>query len=116
MIPGIDIKQMQRLMNQMGIKQEEVNAIKVIIEKDDGNRIIIEDPSVQRIVMQGQESWQITGKVREEQITKEGINEEDISIIMEKTGRSREDAKKALEETQGDIAEAIINLSNNENP
>jgi len=105
MFGGIDPKKLQGMMKQMGIKQEEIEAQRVIIEKSDG-KIVIENPNVQKIVMQGQESWQITGEAREES----GITEDDIKMVMEKTGASEKEAKKALEET-GDIAEAIINLS-----
>lgn len=111
MIPGlgnINPKKMQAMMKQMGINQEEIEAIRVIIEKTDGNRIIIENPNVQKVKMQGQESWQIIGDASEEEI---GIKEEDVSLVMEKTGKSREESEKALEESNGDIAEAIIKLS-----
>jgi len=107
-LSGLDPKKMQALMRQMGIKQEEIEAERVIIEKKD-SKIIIEPVSVQKIVMQGQQSWQIVGEAREES-KEEKISEEDIQIVMEKTNKSREEAKKALEETN-DIAEAIIRLS-----
>ena len=61
------------------------------------------------ILMQGQESWQITGEETEESSEAE-FSEEDIKLIVEKTGKSEEEAKQALEETN-DIAEAIIKLS-----
>ena len=110
MIPGfgkIDPKKMQGMLKQLGIKQEEIEAERVIIEKSDG-KIVIKNPNVQRIFMQGQESWQITGEASEENVN---IKEEDILLIMEKTGKSREKALKSLEETEGDIAEAIVRLS-----
>lgn len=110
MIPGlggIDPRKMQQMMKQMGINQEDIDAQRVIIEKTDG-RIIIENPSVQKIKMQGQESWQITGEAREEEDG--SIKEEDIKLVMEKTGKTKSEAIGALEET-GDIAGAIIKLS-----
>ena len=106
MFGGIDPKKMQAMMKQMGIKQEQIEAERVIIEKPD-SKIVIENPNVQKIVMQGQESWQITGTAREEEF---GIREEDVKLVAEKTGKSKQEAKKALEET-GDIAEAIVKLS-----
>ncbi|MDO8508765.1 MAG: nascent polypeptide-associated complex protein [Nanoarchaeota archaeon] len=106
---GIDPKKMQQMMKQLGIKQEEIDAIRVIIEKNDGGRIIIDNPNVQKVVMQGQESWQITGEAHDE--VEEGIKEEDIKLVMEKTGKSEDEARKALEESGGDIAEAIVSLS-----
>src|SRR3989338_7471534 len=103
MFGGINPGQMKAMMKQMGIKQEEVEALRVIIEKAD-SRIIIEPANVQKIVMQGQESWQITGEAKEE--TKEAvISEEDVQLVMEKTGKSEKEVRKILGET-GDIAEA----------
>jgi|SRR3989344_3928265 len=106
MFGGIDPKKMQAMMKQMGIKQEEIPALRVIIEKEDG-KTIIENPNVQKVVMQGQESWQITGEAREE---KEAFSEQDIKMVMEKTGKSRDEVESSLEET-GDLAEAILRLS-----
>ena len=110
MIPGIgniNPKKMQAMMKQMGINQEDIEAIRVIIEKTDGNRIIIENPNVQKVKMQGQESWQIIGDASEEA---GGLKEEDVSLVMEKTGKSKDEVIQVLEETN-DIAEAIIKLS-----
>ena len=109
MFPNLDPKKMQAVMKQMGISQQEIDASRVIIEKNDDSKIIIENPSVTKIKMQGQESFQITGNIREE-TSAPSISEDDIQTIMEKTGCSKKDAKAALEET-GDLAEAILKLS-----
>ena len=109
MIGGINPKQMQALMKQMGMKQEEVSVQKVIIECADKN-IIIEPANVQKITMQGQESFQITGEMREES-KEEGVRDEDVKLVIEKTGKSEKEAKNALEEAKGDIAEAIVKLN-----
>lgn len=93
-------------MKQMGINQEEIEADRVVIEKSDG-RIVIISPSIQKITMQGQESFQITGEISEES---SGFTEDDVALVAEKTGCSMEDARAALEETN-DIAEAIMKLS-----
>jgi len=103
---GMNPKKMQAMMKQLGIKQEEIDAKRVVIERDSGN-IVIENPSISKVEMQGNETWQISGDVREEEV---GISEEDIKLVAEKTGKSKEDAKKTLEETE-DIAEAILKLS-----
>lgn len=100
---------MQEAMKQMGIAQENIPAKKVIIEKDDSN-IIIENPSIVKIKIQGQESFQISGEVKEESKTEE-ISEDDVKTVMEKTGTSEKQARKTLEKTQ-DLAEAILELGN----
>jgi nascent polypeptide-associated complex subunit alpha len=108
MIPGINPKQMQAMMKQMGINQQEIDASRVIIEKEDGNKIIIDNPSVIKIKMQGQETFQISGDVSEQEGEK--FSEEDIKTIIEKTGCTKKEAEKTLEKT-GDLAEAILELS-----
>ena len=109
MLGGIDPKKMQAMMKQLGMKQEEIEALRVVIECGDKN-IVIEPVNVQKIVMQGQESWQITGDMREES-KEEGIKEEDVELVSQKTGKGKDEAREALESVNGDIAEAIIKLS-----
>jgi len=106
MLPGLNPKKMEAVMKQMGIAQENINASRVIIEKTDNTKIIIENPSVTKIKMQGQETFQIAGDINEEQ----GISEEDIQTIIEKTSVSKEKARESLEKT-GDLAESILELS-----
>ncbi|MBI2045322.1 nascent polypeptide-associated complex protein [Candidatus Pacearchaeota archaeon] len=105
---GLDPKKMQAVMKQMGISQQEIDASRVIIEKTDGNKIVIQPANVTKIKMQGQESFQITGEAKEEE---QGISEDDLKTVMEKTRASKKEAQKALEETKGDLAEAILKLS-----
>lgn len=109
MFPGMNPKKMQAIMSQMGIKQEEIDANKVIIETPEKN-IIINNPSVIKINMKGQENFQISGEISEEE-SKQDNTEQDIKTIMEKTNCSEEQAKKALEKANGDLTEAILNLS-----
>ncbi len=105
MFGKIKKKKIQGMMSKMGIKQEEIDASRVIIEKEDG-KIIINNPSVVKIVMQGQESFQISGEIQEQ-----GSEEQDIAQIIEKTGCKRNEAEKALKDSGGDLAEAILSLS-----
>ena len=107
MFPNIDPKKMQAVMKQMGINQTEISASRVIIEKDDGEKIIISNPSITKIKMQGQESFQISGDISE---SEEKFSDDDVKVVIEKTGCSEKEAKKALEKT-GDLAEAILELS-----
>ena len=106
---GINPKKMQAMMKQMGIDQDEIEASKVVIEKNDGGKIVINNPSVTKIDMQGQTNFQVSGDISEE----EGVDnaEEDIKTIVEKTGVSEDEAKKALSDAEGDLTEALLNLS-----
>ena len=95
-------------MKQLGMSQQEVPSSKVIIEKEDGNNLVIKNPQVIMIKIKGEESFQITGDVEESE--KKDFSEEDINILMQKTNCSRKEAESALEETR-DLAEAILKLS-----
>ncbi len=106
MLPGMDPKNMAKMMKQMGIKSDELEATKVTIELRDGTRLVVFEPTVVQIEMQGEKTFQVSGKVQEEQ----DAGEEDIKMVMEAAGVSREEAQNALRETGGDIAEAIIRL------
>jgi len=108
MFPGLNPKKMQAVMKRMGISQEEIPASRVIIEKTDDSKIIIESPSVTKIKMQGQESFQITGDINKE-TSSPLISEDDIKTVIEKTNCTKEQAQEALEKT-GDLAEVILEL------
>jgi len=116
MFGGLDPKKMSAVMKQMGISQTEIPADRVIIEKADGEgRIVIDSPNVVKIKMQGQESYQVTGEAREEAQAEENEEtklETDINTIIEQTGDSHDIAAIELEKNNGDIAETIIILSN----
>ena len=62
MMPGFNKKQLEQAMKQMGVKQENIEAEKVIIKTRDKN-LVIENPEVTKINMMGQESLQITLKI-----------------------------------------------------
>ena len=109
MFPNINPKKMQAIMKQMGMAQEEIEASKVVIEKADGSKLIIREPNVVKINIQGQTSFQITGEESGEN-EEVGLSEEDIQTIIIKTGCTEKQAKKTIEET-GDLAEAILKLS-----
>ena len=107
MFGGINPKQMQGMMKKMGIAQNEINAKRVIIECEN-KKIVIDEPSVIKISMQGQTSYQISGEEREEGL--EAFSEDDIKMVMDKTGKSKEKVIDFLKKNNGDIALAIMEL------
>lgn len=107
MFPKINPRQLEKAMKQMGVRQEEIDAIEVIIKTRD-KQLVIRNPHVAKVNMMGQESFQITGNI--EEIEMKPYKEEDVRTVMDQTGCSEEEARKALEEYDGDIAEAILSL------
>lgn len=111
MIPGVNPRQLQQMMRQMGMSQEELDATQVII-KTPAKTLIFDNPSVQKITMQGQTTFQLGGDFREEvEALKVEVSDEDIKMVSEQAGVSKDEARKALDEVNGDIAQAIVNLT-----
>jgi nascent polypeptide-associated complex subunit alpha len=108
MLPGMNPRQMQQAMKKLGMQQEEVDAIAVII-RTKSEDIIIRNPSVQKVLMMGQASYQVSGQEEHRIIEEEpDISEEDIKTVMEQAKVSREKAESALRENKGDLAAAIL--------
>jgi len=101
------MKDMMKAMQRLGIKQEKIDAEKVIISCR-GKDIIINDPEVILVNFQGQKMFQISGEVEEK--TKLEIKEDDVELVAEKGNVSKEKAREILEKTNGDIAKALLEL------
>jgi len=110
MMPGMNPRDMQKAMKKMGIKQEEIDAVAVVIRAKNKD-IIIRNPSVQIIDMMGQKSYQISGDEEIREIEEEiEISEEDIKTVMQQGNVSKEKAEAALKENKGDLAAAILSF------
>ncbi|NOR85265.1 nascent polypeptide-associated complex protein [archaeon] len=104
-------KQMDKMMRQMGMKSVDIDASEVIIKCAD-KEIVISNPGVQKIIMMGQESFQISGEVSEKSI--DAFSKEDVLMVVEQTSVSEDKAMTALKNADGDIAEAIMSLKNDD--
>ena len=107
MFPGMNPKMLKKAMKQMGMKQEDLDAEEVIIKLSD-KELVIKNPSVAKVEVMGQETFQVSGSVEERSLKK--FKEEDVETVKSQANCDEEEAKKALEETDGNIAEAIIKL------
>ncbi|RLF05689.1 MAG: nascent polypeptide-associated complex protein [Thermoprotei archaeon] len=103
-------RELQRLMRRMGIKVRELNCEKVVMTLPDRD-LIIEEPRVSVIEVQGERIYQIVGREvevpHEEEVE---FTEEDVKLVAEQAGVTLEEARRALEEVGGDLAQAIILL------
>lgn len=98
-------KKVEEMMKKLNLKVRELEAERVLIQGKN-KEIIIKKPQVMIADMMGKEVYQITGDVYERIPPKE----EDIKIVMTKTGKDRETVVKKLEELNNDLARAIIEL------
>ena len=105
MFPKVNPRQMKRMMRQLGMEMEELNAKEVIIRLED-REIVISNPQVSVVRAMNQKTYQVVGEEKEVPL----IPEEDVALVAEQAGVSREEAQKALKDTGGDLAEAIMKL------
>ncbi|MBQ7928318.1 MAG: nascent polypeptide-associated complex protein [Methanobrevibacter sp.] len=115
MIPGMNkkqMKQMERQMKKMGMKMEELEGAREVIIRFDEKELVIDNPSVSLMNVMGQETYQIEGQAREVELEYEvEIPDEDIEMVANSANVSQDEARAALEECKGDLAEAIMKLN-----
>ena len=108
-------RKMQGMMKKMGIAQTELDAKQVIIKLED-KELVFNNPNVSKVNMMGQDTFQLVGDFEERSLEPEipEISEEDIKTVVQQANCSKEQAKTALEENDGDMAAAILKLQENQ--
>ncbi len=118
MMPGgrMNPKQMQAMMKRMGIQQEEMPDVEEVVIRTRTKEIVVKDARVTAVTVQGQKTFQVVGtpeereRKKEEAVEEGGIPDEDIKLVVSQTGCTASEARKALEETDGSPAEAILKV------
>jgi len=114
MMPGMpgrmNPRQMNQMMRRLGINIKEIENVKKVTIQTDSKEYIFEDAEVTIMESHGQKTFQISGKPIIKDRTEDTLKD-DIKLIAEQTGKTEEEAKKALEQTNGDLAEAILKLT-----
>jgi nascent polypeptide-associated complex subunit alpha len=106
---GVSPKKMKQMMKQMGISIEEIEGVEEVIIRTGDREIFFLDASVTVMDAQGNRSYQVVGTAQE----RPGevlIPDSDVDLVVAQTGCSQEEAKAALKEAHGDLAEAIVKL------
>lgn len=100
-----DPKKIEKMMKKLNMNVRQIPADTVIIKSKKKN-IIISKPEIMIADMMGREIYQISGEVSESV----PLKEEDIQMVMDKTGKNRTTVVKKLEELDNDLAKAIMEL------
>ncbi|OQB77396.1 MAG: nascent polypeptide-associated complex protein [Bacteroidetes bacterium ADurb.Bin123] len=98
------------MMKQIGMQMEPIEDVqKLIIYTKKGN-YIFDSAEVTAMTMQGITTYQVAGQVRFEPAVPD-IPDDDVKLVSEQAGVSRDAAREALISCNGDIAEAILKVS-----
>ena len=116
----INPREQKRMMQRMGMNMDSVPDVNQVIIRTAGKDIIIDEPEVAILVVQGQKMYQIIGGQVSEQApsqrqaaaaaAKPTFSDEDVQLVADQTGKSLEKAKEALIDCDGDLAKAILLL------
>jgi nascent polypeptide-associated complex subunit alpha len=109
----VNPREAKRMMQRMGMSMDAVEDVKEVIIKTSSKEIVIAEPEVAILEVQGQKIFQVTGGKISEKIAERKaptVPEEDVRLVADQTGKSLEEARKALEECGGDLAKAILLL------
>ncbi|RLE84295.1 MAG: nascent polypeptide-associated complex protein [Thermoprotei archaeon] len=107
----ISPREFRRLTQRIGLNIEELKGVQEVIIRLVDKELVFSDAKVQVIDAKGEKIYQIFGNPVERELKEEEeveIKDEDIRLVMDQTGASREEALEALKETGGDLAQAII--------
>ena len=116
MMRRLSPRELKRLSKRMGLQLGTLEGVEEVIIRLKDKELVFKKPEVSTISVQGQYIYQIIGKPEErpieikEEIELE-ISDEDVQLVAVQAGVSEEEARSALKETGGDIAQAIILLN-----
>ncbi len=117
-----DPKKMQEMLRRMGVKNQEVEAVEVVITQKSGKRIVIKNPQVMEVEFSGQRTFQIVGEVSVQEGKKVGektgvsrdeeieVSDKDVKFVADTARMPEKKAREVLIKTKGDIAKAILIL------
>lgn len=111
----VNPRETRRMMQRMGMNMEAVPDVEEVIIRTNSKEIVVEQPEVAILEMQGQKIFQVIGgkiteKAPQRQAPQANVSEEDVQLVAGQTGKSVEEARKALDECDGDLAKAILLL------
>jgi len=108
----ISPREARRMMQRMGLSMDAIPDVEEVVIKTSSKEIVIENPEVAVVDIHGQKMFQVAGgKIIEKTVERKlTIPEEDVKLVADQTGKSLEEARKALEECEGDLAKAILML------
>ena len=106
----MDNRNARRMMDRLGINMKEIPNVQEVVIRTPDKELHITNASVSEVNAQGNRMFQVAGDVEEVDVERKAFSEEDILLVQQQTGASKERAAAALEESDGEVARAILKL------
>ena len=107
----MDNRNARRMMDRMGINMKEIPNVQEVVIRTADKEMHITNASVSEVNAQGNRIFQVMGEVEEVEVDKKAFSDEDVLLVQQQTGVSREKAIAALEQSDGEVARAILKLT-----
>ncbi len=102
-------RDMRRMMDKMGLDMTEIPNVQEVIIKTDKKEIIIAKPAVTEMKAKDNSIFQVIADSYEEKELENPIfSDQDIELVCQQAGVDKEQAINALNESEGDLARAIL--------
>lgn len=107
-----DNRQTRRMLEKMGVNLEEIPDVEEVVIRTATKELIIKKANVSQLKGKGGNIYQVMGDNVEE-VTREKpkYKADDILLVAQQANVSSERAIVALEESGGDLAQAILKLT-----
>ena len=121
----MDSRNARRMMQRMGMQMQEINGVTRVIIQSPGKEIVIEQPTVTSINVQGQKMYQVLGGKAVERAPQAAVTqgaapaiekppvqvpEEDVLLVAQQAKVTMDKARETLIKCDGDLARAILML------
>ncbi len=128
MLPGgrVNERQMRMMMKRLGMTTEEVDGVEEVVIRTRDQEHVLKQPEVTILTVQGVRTYQVVGEVEVRPRSaglqdsrspdspaatpRSGPPDEDVQLVVEQAGVTREEAIAALEAAGGAPAEAILSI------
>jgi nascent polypeptide-associated complex subunit alpha len=112
---GVNPKKLNAMMRQMGIEMEDIDDVEEVVIRTKDREIVFRDATVSKMTAQGQVTWQVMGTAEERkpapaEPVKISYGDDDVKLVMEQAHVNEKQARQALDEANGQPAEAILKL------
>jgi nascent polypeptide-associated complex subunit alpha len=103
-------REANRMMAKMGMQVQQVEDVTRVVIESASKKIIIDEPEVAIVSVQGQKVYQVGGGRSREELPAAPTSQDDAKLVAAQAGVSLEEATSALRQSNGDLAQAIILL------